>query len=448
MGLKYIEQIKSLLLFVLVFLSITLTFSIWTYKPDYDPLEKQKPPLNVSFEKKQQLADVVKPYRMVFHEKDTWRGTDRYEEMKNMLNRMHRWRISNMTLVSKNANAYKVNQLMRDADNFTLFFPAEVPYAIFQNILPTVDEQPKNLSFNKMILDWERIDDSDELIVFFANTANGQLYKAKVHVDSQDDFYKYIIDKSHSLERYIAYPRERGNTLYLPAQEEKVMQYTYLSSSSSIDKFKNALFTMPKRVKSSIDDTNFKENYTDGVSMMTVNTSKKTLDYVDANAVDNLEKTNKSSLILSTFNFINEHGGWTGDFRYEDVDTSNNKIMYQLYVKDYMVYTDASVTSTAIETVWGETRIARYIRPYYKLVSVPENETVMIESGERAIEEISKQDGVDINDVEEIRPGYYLSTNERPNVFILKPTWFYFINGKWKSLPLVPSAGGEQVGLE
>ncbi|MFG3613993.1 YycH family regulatory protein [Rummeliibacillus stabekisii] len=448
MGLKYIEQIKSLLLFVLVFLSITLTFSIWTYKPDYDPLEKQKPPLNVSFEKKQQLADVVKPYRMVFHEKDTWRGTDRYEEMKNMLNRMHRWRISNMTLVSKNANAYKVNQLMRDADNFTLFFPAEVAYAIFQNILPSVDEQPKNLSFNKMILDWERIDDSDELIVFFANTANGQLYKAKVHVDSQDDFYKHIIDKSHSLERYIAYARERGNTLYLPAQEEKVMQYTYLSSSSSIDKFKNALFTMPKRVKSSIDDTNFKENYTDGVSMMTVNTSKKTLDYVDANAVDNLEKTNKSSLILNTFNFINEHGGWTGDFRYEDVDTSNNKIMYQLYVKDYMVYTDASVTSTAIETVWGETRIARYIRPYYKLVSVPENETVMIESGERAIEEISKQDGVDINDVEEIRPGYYLSTNERPNVFILKPTWFYFINGKWKSLPLVPSVGGEQVGLE
>ncbi|WP_010308254.1 two-component system activity regulator YycH [Kurthia senegalensis] len=40
--MKYIEQIKTVVLFVLVILSVTLTFSIWSYRPSYDTIEKPK----------------------------------------------------------------------------------------------------------------------------------------------------------------------------------------------------------------------------------------------------------------------------------------------------------------------------------------------------------------------------------------------------------------------
>ena len=33
--MKYIEPIKSLILFFLVLMSLVLTFMIWSYKPDY-----------------------------------------------------------------------------------------------------------------------------------------------------------------------------------------------------------------------------------------------------------------------------------------------------------------------------------------------------------------------------------------------------------------------------
>lgn len=446
MGLKYIEQIKSVVLFVLVLLSITLTFSIWTYKPNYETIEKTKS-VPISVEEKHQLVDIIKPYRMVFHENGEWRGTDRYGEMKSILNQMQNWQVSNPLLVSNNVNSTRVNRLVGGENQFTLFFPGEIPYSIFQSLLPTSQEKANDMSFNQMIISWNQLSNSEELTVLFVNTKKNQVYKAKIHVNSESIFMKQVVEQSHNLEEYMAFTRDRESTIYLPAKESKMMQYTYLISTSSIDRFKNALFSNPKIVKNSVDDANAEENYTDGVSMMTINNNKRILDFVNTAASDHHDVLDKSKLILNTFDFINEHGGWTGDFRYDSLNVSTNKVVYQLYIEDYPVYADSLVTSTQIETVWGDNRIARYTRPYYKLVSVPENNALTIMDGQDVVEKLMKSNKVDFKDIEEIRTGYYLTKNERPNVFILKPTWFYLVNGKWTALSPT-NIGGGQVGLE
>ncbi|MBO1913301.1 hypothetical protein J4G37_51890, partial [Microvirga sp. 3-52] len=48
--MKQVEIIKSVVLFLLVALSITLTFSIWTYTPNLKTLE-QKPTVDISISK-------------------------------------------------------------------------------------------------------------------------------------------------------------------------------------------------------------------------------------------------------------------------------------------------------------------------------------------------------------------------------------------------------------
>ncbi|MGX9136549.1 YycH family regulatory protein [Rummeliibacillus sp. JY-2-4R] len=445
MGLKYLEQIKSFVLFVLVLLSISLTFSIWTYKPNYDPLEKAN--INISIEKKLQLTDIIVPYRMVFHENGVWRGTDRSEEMKPIISQMKDWQVTSLVHVSNNANNSRMNELIEGDNSFTLFFPDDVPYPIFQSLLPTIEKKPSNISFNEMIVDWSQLSSNEELTVFFANTSKRQLYKAKIHVKSEAIFNKQVIDQSNKLERYLAFTRDKGSTLYLPAEQLKMMQYTYLISTSSIDRFKNALFDNPKIVKSSVDDANMEEVYTDGTSMLTVNNNERVLDFVNTTASDNLETLEESKLVLNTFDFINEHGGWTGDFRFDSLDYNNNRVLYQLYMQDYPVFTDSHVTSTQIVTVWGDNSIARYIRPYYKLVSVPENNAVTIMDGQSVVDKLTESKKVDINMVKEVRPGYYLTESNRPNVFVLKPTWFYLVNGKWTVLSPA-NVGGVQVGLE
>ncbi len=445
MGLKYLEQIKSFVLFVLVLLSISLTFSIWTYKPNYDTIEKTN--VNISIEKKLQLTDVLVPYRMVFHENGIWRGTDRSEDMKPIMSQMKNWQVTNLVHVSNNANDSKMNQLLEEDNRFTLFFPGEVPYPIFQSLLPSIEKKPSNISFNQMIVDWSQLSTNEELTVFFANTTKRQLYKAKIHVKSEDIFNKQVVNQSYKLERYLAFVRDKESTLYLPAEQSKMMQYTYLISTSSIDRFKNALFANPKIVKSSVDNASMKEVYTDGVSMLTVNNNERVLDFVNTTASDNLETLEESKLVLNTFEFINEHGGWTGDFRFDALDYNYNKVLYQLYMQDYPVFTDSHVTSTKIVTVWGDNRIARYTRPYYKLVSVPENSAVTIMNGQNVVNKLMESKKVNFNTVKEVRPGYYLTESNRPNVFVLKPAWFYLINGKWTVLSPA-NVGGAQVGLE
>ncbi|MGG0656081.1 YycH family regulatory protein [Rummeliibacillus pycnus] len=446
MGLKHIEQIKSVLLFVMVLLSITLTFSIWTYKPNYDPIEKT-PPVPFSVEKKLRLVDVIKPYRMVFHENGEWRGTDRYDEMKSILNQMQSWQVSNPVLVSNNMNSTRVNRLVSGDNQFTLFFPGEIPYSIFRSLLPTSQDKVIDMSFNQMIVGWNQLSNTEELTVLFVNTTKKQVYKAKIHVNSESIFMKQVVEQSHNLEEYMAFTREQGSTIYLPAKESTMVKYTYLISTSSIERFKNALFLNTKIVKNSVDDATAEENYTDGVSMMTVNNNKRVLDFVNTAASDHPDVLDKSKLILNTFDFINQHGGWTGDFRYDSLNIDTNKVVYQLYMQDYPVYADSLVTSTQIETIWGNNDIARYIRPYYKLVSVPENEALTIMNGQGVVAELMKSNIVDFNDIEEIRAGYFVTKNDRPNVFILKPTWFYLINGKWTALSPT-NIGGDQVGLE
>lgn len=446
MGLKYIEQIKSVVLFVLVLLSITLTFSIWTYRPNYDT-ERTKA-VNILVAKKAQLVEVIKPYRMVFHEDGIWRGTDRSKEMKGIISQMQNWQVTNPTLVSSNVDHTKMNQLIAGNERYTLFFSSEIPYSIFQNFLATTESKVEDISFNQMIVAWDQLSTSGEMTVFFANTSEKKLYKAKVHVKSKSVFEKQIARLSNDLEEYSVFTREKGASLYLPTEASKMIQSAYIVDKVSIDRFKNALFDNPNVVKNSFDDVTSEENFTDGVSMMRVNNNKRVLNYVNTTASDNHERLEKSKLIMNTFDYINKHGGWTGDFRYDSLDYENNKVIYQLYMEDYPVYADLLDTSTQLVTVWGDNRIAVYVRPFYKLVPSLENTTLTIMSGQEVINRLMKLKTVNIKDIKEIRPGYLL-TKSGQNAFIFKPAWFYLVDGKWSPLQTTPVVGGgDQVGLE
>ncbi|MGA9288290.1 MAG: two-component system activity regulator YycH, partial [Anaerobacillus sp.] len=75
---KQIENVKTVLLNVLVVTSLFLTWQIWTYEPDYEqevaPTEAS--PVGVS---EVNISDVVKPNQVVYH-KDNQHFTSFYSE--------------------------------------------------------------------------------------------------------------------------------------------------------------------------------------------------------------------------------------------------------------------------------------------------------------------------------------------------------------------------------
>jgi regulatory protein YycH of two-component signal transduction system YycFG len=454
MGLKYVEQIKSIALFVLVFLSITLTFSIWTYKPNYDTIEPPKV-FDSSIGKQLQMSDIIKPYRVLFHMNGKWKGTNENVKMESILSEMKKWELSDLTLVSNNLDDKKLNELIGMNNRMTLFYTGEIPFPVFlQNLLPTQNKKINEAAFNRMIIDWNKLNNSsmsnNELIVFFANSKNNKLYKAKIKVQSGKQFQTNVVTVAKSFPNYLEIEREGAKSFYLPTKAINMPKYTYIIEPDPVNSYKNALFSDPNIVKRSPDEVTGTEKYTDDKSLMTIDVTKKTLNFVNTSIVENKEKALESDLILNTFSFINEHGGWTGDFRYSEVDYGNQKVTYQMYLKDQPVFSDRSVTLTEISTYWdwGNGRISKYYRPYYQPVPIPlvRNDGKLM-SGPEAIEKIKDRKDINFEDIEEIRSGFYLTKNANPNLFTLEPMWFYSINGKWEHLsPVI--AGGDPIGLE
>lgn len=60
------ERAKSIILIILVGTSIFLTWSIWTYEPEYDPFEQSSEFIKIKSDV-QIVSDVIKPVSILFH---------------------------------------------------------------------------------------------------------------------------------------------------------------------------------------------------------------------------------------------------------------------------------------------------------------------------------------------------------------------------------------------
>ena len=74
MGLKYLEHAKTIFLTLLIVLSVTLTFTIWTYTPTYDTIE-QTPVVNILIAESKRVDDVIKPYKMITSRENNMAGS-------------------------------------------------------------------------------------------------------------------------------------------------------------------------------------------------------------------------------------------------------------------------------------------------------------------------------------------------------------------------------------
>lgn len=454
MGLRYLEQTKSIVLAVLVLLSVTLTFSIWSYQPHYETVEKEES-VTVSMEKKLELQDVIQPYRLLVHNEGEWKGTAEKEEMATIFNQFKKWELSDITPVSNNFSVAKLNDLML-LDNRLIFqYDSEVPMPIFQNILPNMSKKAPEVSFDHLIISWSALNKDDvptnELTVFFSNAKQKQLYRAKYKIKSEKSFEKDVLSKTKEFSAYAPFEREGTNNLFLPTEKQKMAQYKYLISSVSIEDFKAALFPTPKIVKMSPDDETGIEKYTDDKFIMTVDRKLYMESFVDSTATENQENIQKTALINNTFDFVNLHDGWTGDYRYANVNYSAQSVDYQLYIENLPVY-ETDLGTTKIETYWGNGRIYRYIRPTYKLAYLPQevNKEVKLVSGETIANKLMNNKKIEFNKISALRIGLVMKQDAtRTSIYLFEPTWFYRIDGKWHAVASKDAVvGGDVSGLE
>ena len=440
--MKYIEHIKSIVLFLLVISSVILTFVIWTYTPDYKSIEQTTNNATVIGTKKN-IESILKPYRMLYYQNDTFTATTSPQYMDNVLASFRNWKDIDVERIP-DVSPIRLNEMKRQNNRVTIDFAGAVPFGSFNKIFIGSDSELPETTFQSIILDWQGYKEN-RLELFFISAGQTVVYRATISLTDGNAFYASVVEGSQKLPMYREIERTASLSLYVPEKPVKALQYTYYIEDIPTEAFKNILFTKPSIVQRNVDDLN-NQKYTDGMGLMTLDANRKSLNFVypaaGARAV-----ISATDLVDRSFEFINEHGGMTADYRLTSVATETSRVDYQLFMEGNPVFSDDVMTT--ISTTWGQKRIFRYNRPYYKLDKdfTSEDDMKTLEDGLAIVQHIQQYKGILFSDIEELLIGYYLTRDEHKKIFTLTPTWYIKVHGDWLRVG-ENEAGGDFIGLE
>jgi len=440
--MKYIEPVKSVVLFLLVMLSVILTFIIWTYTPDYKIIE-QTEGKEILIGSQKRMEDIIRPYKAIYRFDEEFTGTASNGAMKDIMKAFQGWNILDLVPINNNLTANYVNEMIRTNNRMTIFFTGELPYSAFSSIFQFADKEIPETTFNRMIIDWTNYGNK-ELQIFFISSNNKTLMRSRVSLQNTNPFIRDVIEPAKTYSAFKEIERDGFTSLYMPNDKIESTKYMYTFIEEPLESFKNVLFPNPNIVQRSIESA-MTEKYQDGKSRMTVDSNLKSLTYVYP-AVESSAIIEPSKLLKDSFEFINEHGGFTADYRYVSKNTNKNQLEYQQYLQGLPVYSDQVISK--ITTVWGDNVIFRYKRPYYSLVfDIPtEKEIKELPSGVEILEKIQQLNNFVLSDIDDVVVGYYLK-QDSTSIMTLEPCWFVVHNGI--ATKLTPELlGGVVNGLE
>ena len=442
--MKYIEQIKSIALFLLVFLSLGLTFTIWNFTPTtLDPIEDPAPPIDAAIADTKKIEQVVRPLKILYHGEENVNGTVDKDEIDLFLKSMRQWKVSELTLLTDKATVKEMEDIMHDPARAVLYYPGTVPFPVFDAMMDIFDTNVPEATFNRMVVNWES-SSNGALVINFLNSESGRIYESVVQLSDFARFEQDIIEPAEQYSPFITDDTIGTLPIYVPEAPVDNSSYVYLYEETPLDKYAERLFGGQA---SNLNDGGYTDNTG---AFLQKETAVKGLSFAQSKA-ETADPAIPSELVFNTIKFINDHGGWTNDYYYFGMEPIDQEIDYRLFINNLPVF--GSALSTAMEVKWGATdtqeEVFRYDRPIYVLE--PTGRTVTKESatGTSVLAALSRLDEEDRQSVTEILPAYELvrNSNDPDRLLIAEPAWYFKINETWLKLSN-DVLGGGPFGLE
>ncbi|MFC4354784.1 YycH family regulatory protein [Chryseomicrobium palamuruense] len=444
--MRYLEHVKSAVLVILIALSMLLTFSIWTYTPPY-AIRDTPPVIDIAIAEKKRTSDVVKPYRMLLSYSGAagMKGSLSSNEMDGTLGLMRMWSLDSPRLIDNEAQPDEINTALRAQNQIVFSYPTEIPIQSFRQVIPFADEAIPDFSFDHLAVHWESGANGLNAHVTFINTVSQRIFEADVLNSDVQDFLMRVEDMDRRLPIYNEIGRENQLSLYVSSVQLPLEEYTFGLEEISPEKFKNALFTNPNMVRSNPVGA-ASQQYTDDSALMNIDYGPRRISYVHPASETELPG-DSARLITNSIEFVNEHEGWTDDYRLSRINANTQQISYQLHLKGLPVYSDSMATD--LTQYWGLNDVYRYIRPYYTLNQSSPFRTArkQLPSGQFIYDYLASQENIDVNLITDIKPGYYVRRDPSQPILVLEPYWYYQVSGTW--VRIVPEvSGGGAIGLE
>lgn len=426
----------------MVLSSLVLTFMIWNYKPDY-PFTEEPTTKNVMIGQQKSKMDITKPYRLLYAMPDELKGTISTGPIDAVMQELKSFSTSALLLETDDLTAAKMNEMITMPNRMTLFYQADVPIDVFREMLSFEENAHHQATFNRILIDWTTLETTKEVQIYFVSTSANTVYKSEVLVRDLAAFEEAFIQPTESFLAYSEIEREQTHSLYVTTEQLEAMQYTYYVEEISSELLKNVVFE-DAIVQKTIEGT--QEKYTDSMSLLTLDTAVKNMNYVYP-AAESSRPIAGYRLLTDTVAYINEHGGFTADYRLSMMNTDSHVTEFQMYLQGYPVF--SMDTLTRISTTWGDDRIFRYRRPYYALNMdiTTEMNTERLMAGTSVVSNIEEYSELELEEIDDLVIGYYLVQSDNSRLFVLEPSWFAISGSNWTRLTL-DTVGGYAYGLE
>ncbi|MEK3888851.1 YycH family regulatory protein [Bacillus sp. FSL K6-3431] len=439
------ENIKSLVLLLLVLASGALTWSLWTYQPQLDFPDK-KYVHEVSISDQEEPVDLIKPTRILFHIDEIHYGTTEKKDIDELINEISLWNfyeISTTKILSNN----RLQEISHSDNKIEITFPDLVPFELYKGVLHVESQNVPNAEFDRIVINLAS-DTQDSATIYFIDSVENRVFESHVNPERISALITKINTKKKEYEAYGKYSLSEDRVIFLPKEKTQLLEYKYFSNYIDPEKFKNALFTDPSAVRRDILANG--EKFTDISSMMNVDYLTNMIFYINPSHAPGLNnrQENDKHLLKRSIDFINEHSGWTDNYRYFSIGKYQPITVFQLFKEGRPVFNEQGMTE--IRQYWGAEEIYQYKRPYFSLYTDRPlgQRKVDLPSGEEVLKYLQENQEIQQNMLEDLLIGYNLvKDTANPKVLVLEPSWFYLYGGSWLRLTL-EDVGGDFRGLE
>ncbi|MEQ6376370.1 two-component system activity regulator YycH [Bacillaceae bacterium S4-13-56] len=425
------ENIKTVLLTFLIFMSLLLTLVLWNYQPEYDWLDDGTQYVHETKLDGKELAfkNVLSPLKVVLHQNNQHSSLLSASDQLGFYKKMSEWTLTNWTVLSD-------REIVLQADRLELVLPEEIPYSMIESLFVVENRRdiPKNGSFSRIVFsigDYQK----NIYISFVPETGNNRLRAQILNANVMDVINDFISASMNNMD-FMLFETRKGFPIYLPNGEVDLTKYTYSTNRLDVQPLVNVLFSDPKLVRQSLSSDG-EMYYTDGTRGMEVSQNDRYIEFINPPTSD-FRELNKEDLITQSIDFMNDHAGWTDEYKLFSIDESTNTINYRLFVKEYPVFDYDNLA--VIEQTWRDREIYQYRRPMIELATTFESsETTTLRSGQSVIEYLEQnQERYSTELIYDIAIGYFMQQRADFSYIVsLEPSWFINYDGTWQRLTFV-----------
>ncbi|WP_404450708.1 two-component system activity regulator YycH [Virgibacillus necropolis] len=435
-----LESIKSFTLTMLVGISLLLTFGLWSFQPNDDVLPDQDLQ-NVNIGGKTFTnQDLIRPSTILFHTNNEHYSFANNDSGQRLYEEMQSWRLNDFQLAQEKEQSIGNRRV-------EVIFPEALPMEIVRSLFRINNSDSvdlPNLSFKKIGFTLNQVNAS--ITMHFMSESGRTLATAIVNNASKYNLLLSYMEEKNGLNELITF--EIGNNpIYIPLDSVTLYKRRYTVTHIAPTKgLVDALFSETTLVEKS------GSSFTDGISELKLSNSGRTAQFINSAYSDaGFDRIPALDLLQYSRLKINDHKGWTDNFRLVKINSQINMIRYRMYYEGYPAFSDTNL-STIEQQFRNNGNLYIYNRPLISLNRVlPEKEEITLKSGVELISYLEREfsNVYDLAAIQDIKIGYEYEYNDDSSYSVtLTPAWFVKLDDEWQLIDFEPKKGGAVDAME